>query len=385
LSVVFTGDLIVSRKIREVSIMNINTHKVSIEAYTIEDAKSKLKKNQFILSVNEIDRDNITKIIGIGKTIEDAYTDAHSKVPPNSKIISKDVVKNPGDEIIEIQEYSEELAKESASLMSSNHSIIKEITLVNTGKKGVLGIGKKRNTYKVKFENKAVTEIKIKEKSKFEFSIIEDDSKELISKPIDRERMDLLWINPDELDVLEIALQTKDSVPVMLGPEKGGPKELSVTKKDIKWAKSLDKISEKASTASSRGDYNKAIDYYKEALKLAPSADIYLMSLGACYGNLKQPDKALPYLLKAHDLSPNNQRISQNLSTLKSYIQNKSNSRKSASTPQAITNCPQCGECDYTFLQKIDGDQAAFACNGCLRKRGQKVAIVLRKSDGDWI
>lgn len=54
-------------------------------------------------------------------------------------------------------------------------------------------------------------------------------------------------------------------------------------------------------------------------------------------------------------------------------------------TPRALEKCPKCSESDMTFFEKINEDQSVFVCNGCARKHGKKVAIVLRKSQGDWV
>ena len=63
----------------------------------------------------------------------------------------------------------------------------------------------------------------------------------------------------------------------------------------------------------------------------------------------------------------------------------KGSSSMSSGTPRATEKCPQCFESDFTFKEKIDADQAVFVCNGCARKRGEKVALILRKSQGDWV
>ena len=135
---------------------------------------------------------------------------------------------------------------------------------------------------------------------------------QLTAKPISRERMDLLWMDAEELEVL-----VEGRHEVFLGPEKGGPKKLLVTKEDVGWAKQVDKVAARAAEASARGDFAIAIILYRDALELAPGADIYLMSIGSCYANMGQPRNALPCLERAHQISPNNQRIARNLRALR--------------------------------------------------------------------
>ena len=141
-----------------------------------------------------------------------------------------------------------------------------------------------------------------------------NSSDELTVDPISRERMDMLWMDAEELEVLQIAVEGKHEV--FIGPEKGGSRKLTVTREDVEWAKSVDRIAAKAAKASSRHDFITAIKYYKEALKLAPGADIYLMSIGSCYANMQQLQEALLYLNRAHEISPNNRRVSKNLRVL---------------------------------------------------------------------
>lgn len=141
---------------------------------------------------------------------------------------------------------------------------------------------------------------------------------ELTVEPIARERMDLLWFNPDEWGTLELAI--KDGTPVFVGPEKGGPKEIKVTIEGLEWIKQVDRIAAKAVSAAKQGNFSLAIQHYKDALKLAPGTDLYLMSIGSCLANQKKISEALPYLQRAHEISPNNQRILDNLNSCKQAL-----------------------------------------------------------------
>ena len=144
-------------------------------------------------------------------------------------------------------------------------------------------------------------------------------SGDLTAEPIPRERMDLLWLNPDEFDVVGLAVEGKHEV--VIGPEKGGPRRLTVTTEDLAWARRVDRVAAKAVQASSSGDYAVAIRFYRQALRLAPGADIYLMSIGSCYANMRKTRDALAYLERAHEISPQNERIHRNLSALQVLLE----------------------------------------------------------------
>ncbi len=143
-------------------------------------------------------------------------------------------------------------------------------------------------------------------------------SSDLTAEPITRERMDLLWLNPDEFDVIGLSVDGKREV--ALGPEKGGPRRLPVTSDDLDWARRVDCVAAKAVQASSEGDYAGAIKFYEQALRLAPGADIYLMSIGSCYANMGKSSQALIYLKRAHEISPQNERIQMNLRALETVL-----------------------------------------------------------------
>ena len=142
------------------------------------------------------------------------------------------------------------------------------------------------------------------------------DDQFLTAPAIERNRMALLWTDADQLEALDMVVGIGG--PILLPDENGNPQKLDVTKEDVSWAKKVDLIAAKAAEASNRGDYEKSITFYKNALELAPGADIYLMSIGACYAKLGNNQKAQAYLNRAHEISPQNKRIKTNLEALHS-------------------------------------------------------------------
>lgn len=144
---------------------------------------------------------------------------------------------------------------------------------------------------------------------------------ELTVEPIPLNRMTLLWMTPEELNVIELAVAEDHAI--IVGPEKGGPRGLTVTRSDIEWARGVDRIAAKAVDASTRGDFVQAIDLYLQALVQAPGADIYLMSIGACYVNMGRFRDALTYFRRAHEVSPQNGCVTENLRMLEMVIRSR--------------------------------------------------------------
>ena len=139
-----------------------------------------------------------------------------------------------------------------------------------------------------------------------------DDALFLTAEPISRKQMDLLWLDPPHLNQLtELAAKHK-TVTVTLG-DSTHLRDHVITPDDCEWAKKIEKIVDKAFAASQNGNYKSSIKYYKEALILAPGCDLFLMSVGAGYAQLKQKEKAVGYLEKAAQISPDNARILENL------------------------------------------------------------------------
>ncbi len=139
-------------------------------------------------------------------------------------------------------------------------------------------------------------------------------------KSLTREQMDLLWMDRTGLAVLKASLGNPSVAVIGLNHLRGIQDQKKVTTQDIEWAEHVMGIAESATAASQRGDFARAIQIYKEALERAPECDLYLMSIGCCYGNLQKPGEGLPYLERAAAISPNNARIRNNLAGLRRML-----------------------------------------------------------------
>jgi hypothetical protein len=150
---------------------------------------------------------------------------------------------------------------------------------------------------------------------------------DLISAPLPRKLMNLLWIGPQQLEILKsVAKGTYSNVKVMdLGSDEPTPtadllktiarqiSEGQVTAVDLDWALRVDAIAGEAEGAFNRGDVLDAIERYRDALQDAPGCDVYLMSMGTCYAELGALRDAVRYFERAAEISPQNSRIARNL------------------------------------------------------------------------
>jgi len=153
-----------------------------------------------------------------------------------------------------------------------------------------------------------------------------------------RDRMDLLWLDPQHLLTLKEAVERGIAVDVehgagdlyerVIGNVNGG----KIAVDDLNWALEVDALAAKAEAASKAGDYRAAIRHYRAALRLAPGCDLYIMSIGSCYGHLDEDELALRYLERAAQISPSNPRIARNLAAARSNLPER----------RVVVSCPHC-------------------------------------------
>jgi hypothetical protein len=150
---------------------------------------------------------------------------------------------------------------------------------------------------------------------------------DLSAAPLARKRMNLLWIGPAQLEVLEaVAKGAYANVAVeSLASDEPTPAadlfktvarqvtEGQITADDIAWALRVDAMAGEAEDAFRRGDVLDAIERYRDALQEAPGCDVYLMSMGTCYAELGALRDAVRYFERAAQISPQNAQIARNL------------------------------------------------------------------------
>lgn len=142
--------------------------------------------------------------------------------------------------------------------------------------------------------------------------LFHNDDKYLTAKEIDRKRMYLLWLDPPTLGGLEQPIRQRGKVCVEFKPGK----EYEIDMNDYIWAKEIEAVVDKAYAAGQKQDFKTSIEFYKKALDLAPGCDLFLMSIGTCFANLGNKELAVRYMKRASEISPDNNRIRQNLQRL---------------------------------------------------------------------
>lgn len=138
------------------------------------------------------------------------------------------------------------------------------------------------------------------------------DDQLLAANPISRNRMRLLWLEPNQLTVVDKELGGDQQATVVVG-EGPNTREYTITRDDLALAKRVEPIIDRAYKAAQSGKYEDAIQYYQDALLLAPGCDLFLMSIGSLYARMGQKERGIKYLKRAAEISPDNPRIKDNL------------------------------------------------------------------------
>jgi hypothetical protein len=148
---------------------------------------------------------------------------------------------------------------------------------------------------------------------------------DLTADPLPRWKLDLLWVGPDTLQgyrALAAAPNRTNITAMATGDDEDGRRTITlarmigegkITAADLDWAIAVDGIAGDAEDLARAEDLLGAIRKFREGLRRAPGADVYLMSMASCFVRLGARDVALRYLERAHAVNPDNARIKRNL------------------------------------------------------------------------
>ena len=124
------------------------------------------------------------------------------------------------------------------------------------------------------------------------------DEELLAAGPIPRHRMELIWLDPDQLKELAENVRIGGGRALLKVTADGEPKTYTISSADIAWAQEIEKIVDFAYAAGQQGRFAEAITHYKRALLLAPGGDLFLMSVGVAFVQLGDKARGIQYLEK---------------------------------------------------------------------------------------
>lgn len=126
---------------------------IEAEADTIEEARAilqtQLPDGFRIKSERIISEPQQTSVTGRGATEEEALADARAQVPSDARITFTRTLGQPARKKISIAAYDDAEAKAKANRQTENDAgiIVESVEFTSPGRKGVLGVGRKPNTY----------------------------------------------------------------------------------------------------------------------------------------------------------------------------------------------------------------------------------------------
>ena len=122
------------------------------ESDSLEEARKKasnsIPKDAMVVSEEIIEAGNAEEIIETSNTFEKAFKKAKSKIPKGAKKLGESVLDEGKNETISFEGYDESEIKELAKKKIKKSKIL-EINLVEKGKTGFLGFGRKPDKYNV--------------------------------------------------------------------------------------------------------------------------------------------------------------------------------------------------------------------------------------------
>ena len=124
---------------------------IEVEADTLEEARKQIKSRMpegLNLISEEIISDGKPKTVkAIADTSEAAFAKAQAEIPAGASILAREEEIAPGQKVLTVEAFDEEMARAEAASQSGKTEIVKTIKLTTTGKPGFLGMGKKPNQY----------------------------------------------------------------------------------------------------------------------------------------------------------------------------------------------------------------------------------------------
>ena len=144
---------------------------IEIEAETIEEARKQIRSQiptGFQFSEQVVSYGTQQTVRGIAETIEAAVAKAQKEIPNSANVTGQKELATPGQEVIKIEAFDERGVRTN---IENRNAIVKNISSIESGKKGFLGIGKKPNHYEVEVFQQAVVEITYKPLAKISVTI----------------------------------------------------------------------------------------------------------------------------------------------------------------------------------------------------------------------
>lgn len=148
---------------------------IEVQADSLEEAKEKIRaqipEGLQLLSEEVISNGKPKIIKCTSDTLEAAFETARSKIPVGADVVGRKELSAPEKKVITVEADDEQTARVQAERQIGSTERVEGITLIELGKKGLLGIGKKPNRYEIQVFRQAIVEVTYREKVKIRATI----------------------------------------------------------------------------------------------------------------------------------------------------------------------------------------------------------------------
>jgi len=131
-----------------------------------EKVKAEVPAGLCVLSQRVLSDGEPKTVRAMAETTEVAYEKVKTDVPEGAEVLGEVEVTPPGSRTVDVKAFDELAAKELADKERRPTEVLGLCELVVQGSKGLMGIGKKPNSYRVAIQQQSVVEIRYKRKAR---------------------------------------------------------------------------------------------------------------------------------------------------------------------------------------------------------------------------
>ena len=149
---------------------SVTRRTVEVEADSLEEAMKQIEaqvgEGQVILTQKVLSDGEVHAARGDDETSEGAFEKAATQVPEGAEEVDRVVATPPGSRNIEVEAFDERAAQTLAGKVIHATEVVGDAELAAPGSKGLLGIGKKPNRYRVEIRQRAIVDIMYRQKAR---------------------------------------------------------------------------------------------------------------------------------------------------------------------------------------------------------------------------
>jgi hypothetical protein len=153
----------------------MNKEIIEVEAESLEEARERIESQipdgAYLLSERVVCDGKPNTVKAIAETTEAALAKAQDEMPLDALVIRKTILVAPERTATIVEAFDEQSARTQVEGSIEHSTIIENLTLATSGKKGVFGIGKTPNLYRADIFHRAVVEIVFKANAKISATI----------------------------------------------------------------------------------------------------------------------------------------------------------------------------------------------------------------------